>query len=61
MYISKRNKSLEKLDIIKISNRINRLRDGMGFLEALSKEIISDVNIIGKIKDQLYDKYLVRK
>ena len=56
MYISKRNNSLEKLDIIKIGNRINRLRDGMGLLHPLSKEVLSTVDLITNVKDRLYDK-----
>ena len=55
MYVLKRNNSLEKFDSQKIKNRIERLRDGMGFLESLSKDYIDSEQLVNKITDRLYD------
>ena len=55
MFIQKRNHRLQKLDLEKIRIRIERLRDGMGFLDPLDGEIINTQWITDKIGERLYD------
>ncbi len=55
MFIQKRNHSLEKLDLEKVRIRIERLRDGMGFLDPLNQETIDSQWITEKVGERLYD------
>ena len=55
MFIQKRNHRLEKLNLEKVRIRIERLRDGMGFLDPLDREIIDSQWITDKVGERLYD------
>ena len=55
MFILKRNHRLQHLDLEKIRIRIERLRDGMGFLDPLDREVIDTKWITDKIGERLYD------
>ena len=55
MFVQKRNHKLERLDLAKVQHRIDRLVDGMGFLQPLDKTVLDTKWITERIRDRLYE------